>query len=161
MTKLTVIKDEFVDSDLCSPCGGKCCMGMPGSAMPEDFGETLEEIEVNVKEALRSGNWNVDWWEGDPRSNSFGGALPNAKYLRPATVDSVGLIENPSYGGVCVFHSSEGCTIFEKRPSGCKGLEPGEGSCIAKHSTKRDCATAWIPMRTHLEKWICELYEEE
>lgn len=53
----------YENKELCKRCGGKCCNTCPGLVYPEDVGFSEEK----VKELLSTGNYALDWWEGDPR----------------------------------------------------------------------------------------------
>lgn len=130
--------------------------------MPEDFGPP-EELREKLREALATGNWAVDWWEGDPT----GGDKGQVYYVRPATKDKAGgsRIFDPSWGGVCVFHTSTGCSIFENRPSGCRGVKPGKNpaggfDCSVEHSTKEESAIAWHPYNDMLYEVACSVENE-
>jgi hypothetical protein len=143
MNKLPVL--SFENADLCGPCGGKCCKSYPGAAMPHDFGASAEEIKTALIEALGSGRWVIDWWECDPRPGMY--ELPSAYFVRPAVVGGEGEVFHALYNGRCTFHTDTGCGIFDRRPSGCRGVEPGTEGCKSRHSSKRDAAIAWIPFR--------------
>lgn len=104
---LPVLREEFVTPDLCGPCGGHCCQGYPGAAFPSDFGQNLKEIESNLLDALISGRWALDFWEG-----YFGENPPvwEAKYVRPSVKGKEGWVLDPTWGGPCTFHSASlGC----------------------------------------------------
>ena len=135
---------DFVRPDICGPCGGRCCKGMPGAALPEDFGLPSTDRLV---EALRSQQWAVDWWEGDPRPGRDG--CDRAYFLRPATKGATRWPLDPSWGGACVFLGDGGCTLeHEARPAGCRALEPRwDGKCWSHAADKREAAVAWLPYR--------------
>lgn len=151
MKKLTVV-NSFETPSLCEPCGGKCCKRSPGLTMPHEFGETEEEIKKGVRRALSTGQWAIDNWDGDPREDvSLSEQWGDDKYLRlvyyvrPRMVHETSIFNN-SWSGACVFHSpAVGCTIFENRPSECRGLKPSKDRCKSEHSSKKDCVIAWIP----------------
>lgn len=134
--------------DVCGACGGNCCKSMPGAAMPSDFGSSAEEIAANLSDAFATGKWAIDWWEGDPRDDG-GDDLDRAYFIRPATTGGRGLFD-PSWGGRCVFLGDAGCEIFERRPSGCRGLEPSPPDCKVQHSGKQDAAIAWLPLHNEI-----------
>src|SRR5688572_3980526 len=134
MTALKLANNE--NRAACAACGGKCCQRMPGSCYPFDMGETPEQIEKSLREALASGKYAVDWWDGDPR-DGFGwetpGYMDRCLYVRPATMMAGDRVYDASWGGMCVFFEiGKGCSLsFEKRPFGCKDLmvnvaKPGE-----------------------------------
>lgn len=148
--------DSFVCKEVCAACGGQCCKTMPGTAMPDDFGSP-DELRDKLREALATGNWAVDWWEGDPT----GGDRGCSYYVRPATKDKAGggWILDASWGGRCVFHTSNGCSIFETRPSGCRGVKPSKDGCTVEHSSKKDSAIAWYPYNDMLYELASTLEE--
>ena len=165
--RLPVVREDHVDLETCGRCGGACCKGLPGSAMPEDFGAPdLAAMVERITAALATGNWTVDWWEGDPEEEEaeyesafdqfLGGYLAQfaefgAPFVRPATTKARGEKRDPSFGGRCVFLSdTRGCEIFDQRPSGCRGLKPRRDrverrGCEVVHSSKQDAAIAWKP----------------
>ena len=143
---LPVLRDDHVRPDICAPCGGRCCKALPGAAMPEDFGADDAAIRAAMKERLVTGEWSIDWWEGDPRPDTY--EADRGYFLRPATRAGRGDVFDPSNGGTCVFfEDGKGCRIFEARPSGCRGLEPvtGNGDCNVRYASKQDAAVAWLP----------------
>lgn len=137
--KLHVLSD-FIDEDLCTPCGGKCCESYPGAAIPEDFGAPdVLLLTEKLTAAFNSNNWSVDWWEGDPIA---GGSRSRAHYLRPA-IKGASARFDPSFGGRCIFLKSDGCAIFNDRPSGCRGLQPGADGCYPIYGSKLEASIAW------------------
>ena len=52
------------NKEMCAKCGGRCCKRMPGANSPKDFGLPNESL---LKQALESGNYAIDCWDGDPR----------------------------------------------------------------------------------------------
>ncbi len=149
MSKLRVLPDSFERPEVCGPCGGACCKTMPGHAFPSDLGA---DISGELRARLATGKWAIDWWEGDPREGKD--ELDYAYYLRPATIGKEGQLEDASWGGQCTFLRDDGCSIFDQRPTGCRGLEPAPGGdpskCQVRHGTKRDAAIAWIPFHAEI-----------
>ena len=141
-------EEFFLRPDICGPCGGKCCKGMPGHASPKDFGLPKE---TSLRKAIASGKWAIDWWEGDPRSGIDGedpGYMDQCYYVRPATVGKEGKTYDASWGGVCTFLTDTGCLLEPKdRPLGCTVLEPvaGEVECKIHGFTKQAAALSWFP----------------
>lgn len=130
----------YTDAKLCAECGGKCCKRMPGSAHPDDFGQPLKE---NLIAAFRSGNWAVDWWEGDPRPGMY--ELPRGLFVRPA-IKGVYRLMDPSWGGECTFLTNTGCSLpYDKRPAICRLLEPSKTECISHWGPKDIVALTWLP----------------
>lgn len=145
MEKHLPVLQSYVNADLCGPCGGNCCKGMPGTTLPSDFGDSPEMILAALTERLATGRWAIDWWEGNPTTDGEYADIDRAYYIRPA-IKGIDRLYHPAYGGACTFHGPNGCEIFEARPSGCKGLEPGpDGTCEVRHSSKQDSAIAWLP----------------
>jgi len=104
-------------TSLCAECQGKCCRTYPGSCFPEDFASYEELLE-----ALKSGRYALDWWEGDPRPGKD--ELGRAYFVRPAAVGSIEIFD-PIWHGECIMLSPTGCILpFEQRPSGCRLLIP-------------------------------------
>lgn len=135
-------------AEICAGCGA-CCRRMPGAAFPEDF-PTME----SVKEAIDSGRWAVDWWEGDPREGHR--ELDKGLFIRPATKGSEGLRRDPSWGGECTFLTEQGCELtVNRRPRECRMLAPNPtGPCRGDtESDKQAAAVAWIERAADLE--IC------
>jgi len=56
---------------VCSKCGGACCKRVPGIYAPEQLGAPNKKtLAARLYSMLLSGVAQVDWWEGDPRSES-------------------------------------------------------------------------------------------
>ena len=146
---------EYLNEGICAACGGECCASMPGSSFPEDW---EPDIEQNVRDAIESGKWAVDWWEGDPRVGSE--TIDRAYYVRPATKGNEGRIFDPAYRGACTFWDSEkGCMLpFEKRPKECRTIEPHRNSdeCMSPNYNKRTGAVAWLPYRAMFDSMNAE-----
>lgn len=147
---------NFLDIKMCKKCGGKCCKQMPGSAYPEDFKKPLSK---SLLIAFKSGNWAIDWWEGDPTNKDN---LEKAYYVRPRVKDNNNLFD-PSFGGECIFLNENGCTLKpEERPQSCRLLEPRENglNCICHGKSKRGAAVAWLPYTDIILK-VAEKTKEE
>ena len=115
----------------------ECCKSAPGAAMPSDFGAPDRRVmRARLRDALRSGGWAVDWWEGDakerPRSQRA-----RSYFVRPRTAYDLPGLLNPSWGGQCTFLRSWGCAIYPSRPSECRGLVPQGKECVVLHSDKQ------------------------
>lgn len=145
MSALPVVRDDFVRLEVCAPCGGRCCKHAPGAALPEDVGAPDETaMRAALTEKLKSGLWSIDWWEGDPRSGRDD--VERAYFVRPATKRGRGRVFDASWGGQCAFLRADGCSIFDSRPTGCRGVEPSaSGRCEPRYASKQDCASAWLP----------------
>lgn len=131
--------------EVCRACGGKCCWQVPGECFPEDF-DCSEEL---VYEALKSGNYCIDWWEGDPRDldSEDPEYVEKGEYIRPAHRGMEGVIEDPTWDNkACHFLTDNGCTLkYENRPKGCRELVPSESGCFSKSGGKKGAALAWLP----------------
>lgn len=155
MNKLGIA--EAYDEAKCAECGGQCCKNHSCICHPSDFGSTDEEIEANLAQALSSGDYVVDFWEGGCPSllpgetgywvcPAMGASEDEGQQLLN---DLLGLGEQlfgplntpPEYDGVvvkratagrCVLLSESGCTLpREKRPMGGRTLMPRPGAkCI-------------------------------
>jgi Fe-S-cluster containining protein len=113
MIRLAVINNENnEDAKTCTKCGGECCKRYPGIIAPDDLGTTARDILSKCRELLRTGGYQVDWWEGDP----------NIYFVRPKIMDHrSGSVFSPSWGGSCYFLAYNGCKLsFEDRPLGCR-----------------------------------------
>jgi Fe-S-cluster containining protein len=132
----------FDNEKVCAACGGECCKRFPGSAFPEDFG--LPEDTSRIREALKSGRWCIDWWEGDSTGKREGAW--RTLFVRPAIKGKEGRIYDPSWGGECTFLTNSGCSIdSDHRPLGCKKLEPKGGGCILHdNADKKASSIAWV-----------------
>ena len=137
------MKKGYENYDLCKKCGGKCCKRLPGCCFPEDF----EDDEDKILEALKTGDYAIDWWEAEEP----------LFFIRPATKQgkAKNCLFDPTWGGECIFLDQiNGCTLpYGRRPTGCRLLEPKEnGGCIAHHSGKKDAGLAWRKYRKMFER---------
>lgn len=146
---------KYFDHKLCKKCGGMCCQRMAGSYHPNDFINKGHKITPRIiKLLMHTGEFGVDWWEGDPT----GGGRGATYYLRPRHKEEKCIVG--SWGGVCVHWSADkGCSLKkEKRPYQCRKLIPGDdGDCHYLEEDKahrKDCAIAWYPFQKELEKAI-------
>jgi len=150
------MRKNFLNEAVCAQCGGRCCKSMPGECHPDDF----EKINKNmIKALLESGDYAVDWWEGDPRPGE--NRIPQGYYLRPSTTlgKKHHRVFDPSWGGECVFLSKSGCVLSpEDRPWGCRMLEPNPDKATRENPqgckthapygfSKQAAAVAWLPYR--------------
>jgi hypothetical protein len=147
---LPVATDEaaLTDAEACTKCGGSCCQTMPGSMHA-------------LKAALDSGQYAIDWWEGDPRDLDYDDPkrVSAGYFVRPAIVGHEGERHHASWGGVCTFWTRDvGCAFpFDARPTGCRALIPDAGNFPGGcHSAlgpneKRAAALAWLPYHAAIE----------
>jgi Fe-S-cluster containining protein len=136
-----------INDKTCSKCEGACCKKMPGILHPKDV--------LDIGELLRSGDYAVDWWEGDPRKNKDD--MEECYFIRPRVKDAETIFD-PSWGGECVFLSENGCRLsFKDRPFGCRNLLPKKndtGECRdAAGREKREYAMLWIKYQDEIEKF--------
>lgn len=114
-------------SDVCGPCGGKCCKRSPGFSVPEDWGwPDAEAMKVRLTEALRSGKYTIEYWMFEDMA------------VRPAAQDDYDVVTNPisdddswlarhNYEGAgrCLLLTETGCSLaFDDRPFQCRITEP-------------------------------------
>jgi Fe-S-cluster containining protein len=139
--------------EICRACAGKCCRRLPGHAAPEDFGATKEEQVENVKVALRSGEWQLDWWEGEAELPVSKRKVVQPHLIRPKVLDGRGGIFNPTWGGACVFLADDGCRLSpEQRPFECRLLVPSNtGECKFEYVNKLYVAEMWLDAGINLE----------
>lgn len=138
---------------ICSICKGKCCQRASGYSTPADF---QKEITVPyLISLLQSGNWSIDWLEGDPRQSIPEGEtkVTYCYVLRPARVNDTGVFSK-GFGGACVLWSLEiGCSLpFEHRPLECRSLKPIRSmSCKSNGKySKEYYARKWLPYQNML-----------
>lgn len=143
-------RECFLNAEICTKCSSKCCKQMPGETVPDDFTCNGEDLPTAILQALESGKWVIDWWEGDPRDFDDDNPeyISSGYYVRPrAKNDRTGNF-CPSWSGECVFLSKDGCTLApEDRPTSCRLLEPKQdGNCIMHDGGgKHAAAMAWLP----------------
>ncbi len=142
--------NNYLDKKTCAECGGKCCKMIPGCCSPSDF--QMQNNAKSLKEAIESGKYCLDWYEGDPRKNKD--LLDKAFVVRPATKGMEGVLRDPSWGGECTFLANEGCVLEpNNRPLGCRMLEPGKDECITHAGSKRESAIMWLEHTEILESF--------
>jgi len=141
-------RECFLNVELCAKCGGRCCKKMSGEAIPDDFGDE-ENLHTAVLQALESGNWVIDWWEGDPRGLDSDNPeyVSPGYYLRPRVKTDCAGNFCLSWGGECIFLGKDGCVLApEDRPVSCRLLEPKQDDCIMHDGGgRRAAALAWLP----------------
>ena len=132
------MKTNYINEKICTECGGECCKKLPGICSPDDF----ERSQQKIIDAIKSGRYAIDWWEGFDENNGRRGY-----FVRPATKGNEDKIYHASWGGQCTFLSSNGCTLnADERPEGCRLLEPlRDDECKSHGMDKLDATRAWIP----------------
>ncbi|MBT1247377.1 MULTISPECIES: hypothetical protein [unclassified Thermosipho (in: thermotogales)] len=122
----------YINFEICSKCKGKCCKNYPGLALPNDFGNTKEEIYKNLIDAFKSGNWCIDWEKKEEY------------FVRPSIKGKEFQVFDHSISGECTFLTERGCKLTkEKRPSGCLLLEPKENEKCVQHLKKQKVMNEW------------------
>jgi Fe-S-cluster containining protein len=139
------------EASICSMCKGACCKGGSGFAIPSDFDH---EITADFLETiLKTGNWAIDWWDGEIRENiefDDPNQMGQCYAIRPAHTNDESVF-SPSWGGVCVLWSLEkGCSLpYKNRPLECRSLKPKEKMemhCIPdKKYNKQYAIMQWLP----------------
>lgn len=132
---------EFKATSACAKCKGCCCKHMGCHFAPSDFEQITFE---SLKNEIEKGYISIDWWE----------AWEPQYYLRTRHKEAP--IVDPSWGGVCVLLTKEGCSLpFDKRPLGARALEPrvGNGGCVG-HYTKEMCKNDWLAYHDILIKLV-------
>jgi hypothetical protein len=141
------------NKSLCSLCNGKCCQQMGCHLSPED----LSEISVeSITELLKTGNYSIDWWEGD----IFNKDRDRSYYIRTRNVNSSVL--DPSWGGKpCVlFVSRKGCSLsWENRPKGGKGVIPQDNFECKTVYSKPDSVRDWYQYQNILDEVVEWYYD--
>lgn len=145
----------IVDAGLCQPCGGRCCKRTPGIFHP------LQLAPEIIAELLKSGQYSLDSWSGDPRDPDDipeGDEREEVFYFRPAIVGYEYEFVHRSYYGQCTLLTPTGCTLpADQRPAQCQVLVPEPShECreVAGGYSKRDLARAWLPY----QDWLLETY---
>ena len=134
------MKKNYLNTELCAECEGRCCKRMPGAAFPVDFKKPLAK---SLLTAFKSGHWAIDWYEGDPTGR---GKLEQVYYIRPKIKDTKELFD-PAWGGKCIFLARDGCTLKSlERPKACRLMEPVTlTKCTLHAGDKGSAARAWLP----------------
>lgn len=162
---LSILNTE--SSAMCGSCGGKCCKNLPGSTHPDEWGDNPQQIRNAIVEALLSGKWAVDCWDGDPRPGKSwddDDALSCAMYVRPRRKGAPVWDKAWSDGRhPCILLTPTGCSLsHDARPSECRGLVPHpEGAMKCESSEefdKRQNAIAWIPYQGIIDEAL-NLYQ--
>jgi len=128
--------------DICTECGGECCKQDPGLCHPADF----KDLEA----ALRSGDYQIDWWDGDPR----------IYYMRSTVRNAIGSLFHGAWGGKCALLTDGGCRLaWSDRPFACRALVPSANRLMRPCRTaegldglglKERLVDAWRPMQKAL-----------
>ena len=141
------------NSEICSNCGGACCIAHPGMAFPEDILRLAPG--AGMTDALLAAferGYVVDSWEGKccPEQEVF-----TAYYVRPKC-HTDNHIRNATWGGVCCFLGPKGCRLeFAARPRVCRELQPRKShnpgqNCVAG-AGKQEACIAWLPYNQEIQ----------
>lgn len=153
---------KFVNKEVCTECGGKCCKCMGCQFSPDDFKDLSFE---GLKKEIDKGYISIDWWDGNPFGPEDTRDIRKAYYLRIRNLNrnrtSKAPIVDASWGGCCCLLTDTGCPFtFEERPMGAKMLMPGdtvEDNCKEGYS-KDQCARDWYKyddILYQLEDYYC------
>lgn len=147
------VEKNYLNHEACKRCEGSCCKNMPGIAIPEDFGQPLLD---NLVKAFGTGDWAIDWWEGDPVEDRE--EIDRGYYIRPK-IKGVNKIYHGAWGGICVFFTEgQGCKLSDKdRPAQCRLLEPKKNEqdeCELHELDKQEGAIAWLLFHDVIEKAV-------
>lgn len=143
------------DTKICTACGGSCCKHLAGAYYPDD----LMPLSVNsLVERFKTGQYAVDWWEGDPREDHD--ELGQAEFIRPAH-KGTSRLRDPSWGGKCIHLTEKGCILsFDDRPQECREIIPcADGNCHLE-MPKRGAAIAWLPYRRMIKGALSKIEDE-
>ena len=156
MTSLIQISTELnLAPNICIPCGGACCKMNPGITTPEQWGVSTEIRVDNLRSALASGRYAVDWWEGDTEP---GGSLDEVYFVRPAVKGETNVFHGAGRNRVCTFfEQANGCTLpAAQRPDMCLAVVPAAiGKCdvtgpFTHENAKGDYAHHWRPYQAEI-----------
>lgn len=154
----------WLREDYCTACEGACCKHLPGHAAPQDFGITKGEIEDGVRQALRSGKWQIDMWSGKAALPKSERKVHDPYLIRPTCLDgNEDRTFSYSWGGRRIFLTDKGCTLEPSaRPYECRMLEPRpNGECKKHYVNKLSTAEMWIESAVDLESLGNEIASEK
>lgn len=138
------ISGDVPPSPRCALCS-QCCKSLPGQFLPSDLGPDVEARKAKAREFLETGDYSIDWYEGDPREYYTEDVRSAVYHIRPATRSARGRLLDPSWGGECVFLEADGCSLpRDDRPSVCKSLIPAEDGPCTNGISKQQLAIAWL-----------------
>lgn len=159
----------YSNPQICANCGGHCCKKYPGFYHPSQLGNNDEEINLKLLEMLRTRQYSIDRWEGDPLYEynfdevCAGRQLSHVFMLRPRGCDKP-ILHDPFFEETtCMFLGPNGCEIAEDdRPMQCQLLEPTtDKSCIEHNKigrhAKHEAAILWRPYQDMINTAINEM----
>lgn len=171
------------NKSVCAECGGKCCKAYPGSMHPADViraagwlgvGTSRPTLDAALRIVLETGQFCIDWWEGDVRRDEtspvtkFAGpadALLVTQFVRPVVKGNYGRVRDATWGGECIFLGKGGCMLsFADRPRDCRILRPvkAEGPtvvCCYENparwvNPKKAASFAWLPFQDTIDRVV-------
>ena len=135
------MSERIENKELCSKCKGVCCKRAGCHLSPDDVIKLKGSItRIGLYELLKTGNYSIDWWDGfEVKKDNFHG---KGYYLRMRHVGAN--IIDPSWGGVCVLLTDNGCPLsYDNRPKSGRLLVPDKNyNCITPYS-KYDSVCDW------------------
>lgn len=121
--------------EICSACGGNCCIKYPGVFHPDDL-----VIDKDVlRDRLKKGHISIDRYD-----------MPGYKiyFLRPRRKDGP-IVDFEA--GECIYNEDHGCILpFESRPYGCRFLT---------HSESGECYGAYLASNI-ISDWDYDVYQD-
>jgi hypothetical protein len=136
----------YENPTICTTCQGICCKYYPGFYHPSQLGNTHQEIKKTLISMIKTGNFSIDRWEGDPRPD---GHLDHVLMLRPRGRNKP-VIHYPFFEPTfCIFLDLIGCILQPPdRPMQCQQLEPTRDHQCIEHNkigdtAKHEAALLW------------------
>jgi hypothetical protein len=112
-----------------------------------------DQVKGRVQDMLRSRDYILDYWDGDPRCETYETSqVGSVYYLRPRNLNELerGNVASFSSGfmGQCVLLTEHGCSLEHKdRPYACQMLMPQDGKCIDTGLDKQALCVLWIDLQ--------------
>lgn len=140
------MENKYINSEICTNCGGMCCKHMGCHIAPSDLKEVTYDY---IKDMIMTGTVSLDYWEGNPFEDDRD--IERAYFLRMRNKGAA--ICDASWGGECIILTDHGCPLsFKDRPKGARLLVPQEkGECILEYD-KQVCAKDWYQYNDILDK---------
>lgn len=146
--KVISIVSSNENSSACTPCGGKCCKGIPGVFHPDDLFSNMSDLEIKNKmiSMLETGDFVITDDE-----------IPDNKSKYTVRVQAIAPRGGNRHSGwfamgnwgTCSKLTDVGCSLSsEDRPRECRALIPsplGQSKCKPEASFDRqDLLTEWV-----------------
>lgn len=147
---------KYVNSEICSECGGECCKRCGCHLSPNDF----KKISFNfLKKEIQKGDISIDYVKGERIDQNFGVYILRVRNQDAPIVDIECKWPTP-----CILLTKKGCGLaFKNRPAGGRLLIPSKKflslsnkeirECIPEYSII-DCCAEWRPHQEVLVKLI-------